>query len=154
MNPDIVGSATYIESWFDPAKASDAARVQVAAGADVLYASSFGTIEAAEATGVYGFGDYTDQESAAPDTVLTSALARWDGAINQIIDDWWDHQVNGTPYDAPLEPIAKLMAEHGCAISPLNDVLVSDKVKEAVAQARQTIISGEIVVEPYVEPAD
>ena len=39
---------SFINSWFDPATAKEAAVAQIDAGADVLYAERFGVIEAAE----------------------------------------------------------------------------------------------------------
>jgi basic membrane lipoprotein Med (substrate-binding protein (PBP1-ABC) superfamily) len=154
VNPDVEGAATYIEAWFDPATAVEAGRALVAAGADVLYAPSFGTIEAASTEGVYAVGDYMDQEGLAPDTVITSALARWDGAFKDIVDAWWSYRVDGTPYDAPLEPIRKLLAEDGCDIAPLNEALVTAEAKAAVTEAREKILSGEVVVEIVDEPVE
>ncbi|MDJ0924527.1 MAG: BMP family ABC transporter substrate-binding protein [Acidimicrobiia bacterium] len=154
VNPEIVGTASYIESWFDPATASEAATAQIAAGADVLYASSFGTIAGAEDGGVLAVGDYTDASGLAPGTVLTSALARWDGALNEIVDIWWDHQVNGTPYDAPMDPIVKLLAEDGCDIAPVDDSLAGEEVIAAVADAKAQILSGALVIVPDHAPVE
>ena len=47
MNPEVEVKVTFINSWFDPAAAKEAALAQVGAGADVLYAERFGVIEAA-----------------------------------------------------------------------------------------------------------
>jgi basic membrane protein A len=154
VNPDIVGTASYIESWFDPATASEAATAQVAAGADILYASSFGTIGGAENAGVLAVGDYTDASALAPGTVLTSALARWDGALNEIVDVWWDHQINGTPYDGPIDPIVKLLAEDGCDIADPDSALASEEVIAAVADAKARIIAGDLVIEPDAGPVE
>src|SRR5574339_579002 len=46
-NPDAKVQVTFINSWFDPAAATEAAPAQVAAGADVLFAERFGVIESA-----------------------------------------------------------------------------------------------------------
>ena len=64
-----------------------------------------------------------------------------------IVDAWWSYRVDGTAYDAPLEPIRKLLVDDGCDIAPLNDALVTDEAKAAVADARAKILSGEVVVE-------
>jgi hypothetical protein len=35
--------------------------------------------------------------------MVTSDLSLWDPAIHNMVDTWWDHPVNGTAYDAPME---------------------------------------------------
>ena len=47
VNPDAEVMVTFINSWFDPAAAKEAALAQIDAGADVLFAERFGVIEAA-----------------------------------------------------------------------------------------------------------
>ena len=52
INPDAKVLVSFINSWFDPAAAKEAALAQVDAGADVLYAERFGVIEAAKEKGI------------------------------------------------------------------------------------------------------
>lgn len=147
VNADVDAQVTYLESWFDPAKAREAAEAQVAAGADMLYAERFGPFEAAQANeGVYAFGHFSNQNAIAPDVVLASAEARWDPALASLIDAWYDHVANGTPYDAPMERIMFTMADGGADISELSDLVPTD-VADAVNAARDQILSGELVVE-------
>ena len=47
-NPKAEVLVTFLNSWFDPAAAKEAALAQVDAGADVLFAERFGVIEAAQ----------------------------------------------------------------------------------------------------------
>ena len=47
VNPEVEVKVSFINSWFDPAAAKEAALAQIDAGADVLYAERFGVIEAA-----------------------------------------------------------------------------------------------------------
>ena len=75
-NPDAEVQVSYINSWFDPPTAKEAALAQIDAGADVLFAERFGVIEAAEENGLYAFGVMSDQNELAPDYVLTSVV--WD----------------------------------------------------------------------------
>src|SRR3990170_2443748 len=51
-NPEVVVKVTFLNSWFDPAAAKEAALAQVGAGADVLFAERFGVIEAAQEKGL------------------------------------------------------------------------------------------------------
>src|SRR3970040_1040269 len=48
VNPEAKVIVTFINSWFDPAAAKEAALAQIDAGADVRYAGRFGGIERAK----------------------------------------------------------------------------------------------------------
>ncbi|MFN8421607.1 MAG: BMP family protein [Anaerolineae bacterium] len=73
-NPDVKIRVTYINSFFDPATAKEAALAQIDAGADVLYAERFGVIEAAQERDVLVFGNMSDQNELAPDNVVTGPV--------------------------------------------------------------------------------
>lgn len=148
VNPDVEWQVSFIESWWDPATAKVSAAAQISAGADVLYAIVFGVFEAAEEAGnVYGVGDLVDAQGLSPEVVITSTVARWDPAIRVVIDKWWDHHVNGVPMSAPMERIMFFMPDGGGDIAPLNEALVPQDVRDAVLEARDQILSGELVVE-------
>ena len=74
----------------DPRNAREAleeVHLDIAEGADMIYAERFGPVEAAaNAEGVFAFGHFTDQSSLNPDIVLASAVALWDPAVMEIID--------------------------------------------------------------------
>jgi basic membrane lipoprotein Med (substrate-binding protein (PBP1-ABC) superfamily) len=149
VNPDVKVKATYINSWFDPQKAKEAASAQIAAGADFLYAESFGTFEAVrDNPGTLAFGHYVDQNELAPDVIVTSDLSLWDPAINNMVDTWWDHTVNGTAYDAPMHRLVYLMKQGGTDIAPFHnfDSKLPQDVKDAVEKARQDIMDGTLKV--------
>lgn len=74
VNPDVKVLVTFINSWFDPAAAKEAALAQIDSGADVLYAERFGVIEAAAEKGLWAFGNMSDQNELAPDFVVSSAV--------------------------------------------------------------------------------
>ena len=156
VRPEIDTQVIYLETWFDPAKAREAGASLIASGADSLYAASaFGTFEAiAEGDRVFAIGDFADLEALAPHAVITSAVALWDPALGVLIDAWWDHHVNGAPYDAPLELIAFRMPEGGGDIAPLNENLVPDDVRAEVLAVRDQIMSGELVVELKTGPVE
>jgi basic membrane protein A len=144
---------TYIESWFDPPKARESAEAQIAAGADMIYAGAFGPFEAVQQhPGTYAFGYYVDQNSLAPDVVLTSAVAQWDPAIKVVIDSWYDHGTKGTPYSFSTEPAVFLMGEGGADLAPYHGLesVVPQEAKDAVAKAKEDILAGTFDV-PYNE---
>ena len=156
VNPDAKVKMTYIESWFDPAKAKESTLAQISTGADFVYAERFGPFEACQEKGVYAFGHYVDQNSLAPETVVASTLALWDPTAKYLIDEWWNHVADGKEYAAPMEDIAFSMKEGGSDISGYNalDGTIPQEVKDAVAAARQEIMQGELQVPYNEEPVE
>jgi basic membrane lipoprotein Med (substrate-binding protein (PBP1-ABC) superfamily) len=148
VNPEVKQVMTYLESWWDPAKAKESAAAQIAAGADYIYAERFGVFEAAKEAKVYAFGHSSDQHELAPDVVVSSALSRWDPTIKNMIDIWWDHQVNGTEYNVPTTTYIPTLEQGVCDIAPFYDFesKIPQEVKDAVTQARKDIESGAIKV--------
>lgn len=152
VNPDAKMKMTYIESWFDPAKAKESALAQIASGADVIYAERFGPFEACSDRKVLAFGHYVDQSPLAPDVVLGSTLALWDPAIQYMVDVWWAHATEGKPYDGPMKEVVFSMAEGGSGVA-LSETLISGLPEEVVArfeQAKQSIMDGTLKV-PFSE---
>lgn len=81
VNPDIKVSVVFIQSWFDPQKAKEAANAMIREGADFIYAERYGVFDAvseAQERGleVYAFGNIVDQKDLSPNTVLASVV--WD----------------------------------------------------------------------------
>jgi basic membrane protein A len=153
VNPEIQRRVTYIESWWDPPKAREAAAAQIAAGADFLYAERFGPFEAAAAAGnVYAFGYLSDQYELSPDVVVTSAVVDFDPYVRYIIDIWWNHVVNGVPYDAPEERVIFYMADGGSHLAPYHsfEEILPEEVRSRVEEVRQTILdrSFEVPFDP------
>jgi basic membrane protein A and related proteins len=85
INPDVRVLVTFINSWFDPAAAKEAALAQIDSGADVLYAERFGVIEAASEKGLYAFGNMSDQNELAPDYVVTSVVWHMEPTVDYVI---------------------------------------------------------------------
>lgn len=79
VNPDIEVKVTWINSWYDPAKETQAAESMISWGADVLtqHLDSPATQKAAEAAGVWSVGYNRDMNDYAPDAHLLSAVWNW-----------------------------------------------------------------------------
>ena len=147
VNPDVeIAGVTYIESWFDPATGANAAAAQIDAGADIIYAERFGPFAAAEEAGnVRAIGHFTDQLGLS-DVALTSAVAQWDAAINDLVDAWYAYHTEGTPYNAPGERIVyQSMRDGGSALGAISDDVPADVVA-AVEEAEAAILSGELTI--------
>jgi basic membrane lipoprotein Med (substrate-binding protein (PBP1-ABC) superfamily) len=85
-NPDAKVLVTFINSWFDPAAAKEAALAQIDAGADILYAERFGVIEAAAENGLWAFGNMSDQNELAPEYVVSSAVWNMNPTVRYVIN--------------------------------------------------------------------
>jgi len=84
-NPDVKVKITFIESWFDPPKAKEAAISQMDAGADVIYAERYDPTSACKDRGIPAFGNLLDQWDLAPDVVITGPLWNMTPCITETI---------------------------------------------------------------------
>ncbi|MFP5397478.1 MAG: BMP family protein [Gammaproteobacteria bacterium] len=74
VNPKVEFMVTFINSWFDPPKAKEAAFAMIDRGADIMYAERFGVSDAAKERKVLAIGNVIDTQAQYPDTVVASAL--------------------------------------------------------------------------------
>jgi basic membrane protein A len=79
VNKDAEISIVWVNSWYDPVKESDAAKVLIAEGADVLaqHTDSPAMLQTAEKAGVKGFGQSSDMHEFAPNAQLFSSVNNW-----------------------------------------------------------------------------
>ena len=140
VNPDVEVKVTFLNSWFDPAAAKEAALAHVGAGADVLFAERFGVIEAAQENDLIAIGNMSDQESLAPEHVVTSVTWNMGPTVEYVID-----QVLAGSYTAQDLKDFSMVAKGGAALAPINTDVVSDVPDELVQQveAREAeIVAG------------
>jgi len=136
-NPEVEAKVSFINSWFDPAAASEAAQAQIDAGADVLYAERFGVIEAAQLNDLIAIGNMSDQASLAPDHVVTSVTWNMTPTAAYIID-----QVGGGTYTAQDLKDFSMVGKGGAALAPVNADLVPADLLETVQAKEAEIVSG------------
>lgn len=146
VNPDVKFKITFIESWYDPAKAREAAAAQLNLGADFIYSTLDGTVEAVREHGALLSQMYVDISDMAPDVFVTAPLGRWDPWLYLVIDEWWDHTVYGRPYRSPEAEITFTMRDGTCDLSPISEDLVPAEVIDSVMAVRQKILDGELVI--------
>lgn len=70
INPKVEFSVSFINSWFDPPKAKEAAFAMIDKGADVMYAERFGVSDAAKEKGKLAIGNVINTQAQYPDTVV------------------------------------------------------------------------------------
>lgn len=95
INPDFDVDIVWVNTWYDPGKEANAAKVLMAGGADIItqHTDSPSPLAAAAAAGVKGFGQASDMIQFAPDTQLTAVLDIWGPyyieRIQAVIDGSW-----------------------------------------------------------------
>ena len=79
VNADAEISVVWVNSWYDPVKESDAAKVLIAEGADILaqHTDSPAMLQTAEKAGALGFGQSSDMHEFAPNAQLFSSVNNW-----------------------------------------------------------------------------
>ena len=79
VNKDAEVSVIWVNTWYDPVKEADAAKVHIAEGADILaqHTDSPAMLQTAEKAGVYGFGQSSDMRAFAPKAQLFSSVNNW-----------------------------------------------------------------------------
>lgn len=148
VDPSIKAKVTFIESWYDPAKAKEATYALIAAGADYIYAERQGPFDACAEKKVFAFGQYEDQNYQSPDVVVSSTILKWDPQFEYLIDQWWAHATIGTPYNAPMDPVWFPMAKGSTDIAPFHgfDSKLPADLIQKITQMKADIISGKLVV--------
>src|SRR5918996_4515665 len=136
-NPDVEVKVTFLNSWFDPAAAKEAALAQIDAGADVLFAERFGVIEAAQEKGLLAFGNMSDQRELAPEHVITGPVWNMKPTVKFVID-----QVIAGSYTAQDLKDFSMMGKGGASLAPVNASIVPADVAALVEQREQEIRNG------------
>jgi basic membrane protein A and related proteins len=115
VNPNVEVKVTFLNSWFDPAAAKEAALAQVGAGADVLFAERFGVIEAASENDLVAIGNMSDQKELAPQNVVSSVTWNMKPTVAYVID-----QVMAGAYTAQDLKDFSMVGKGGAALAEIN----------------------------------
>jgi basic membrane lipoprotein Med (substrate-binding protein (PBP1-ABC) superfamily) len=143
QNPAATVKVSFINSFFDPAAAKQAANAQIDAGADVLFAERDGVIAAAHDAGIPSIGMMVDQSDEAPDSVVTSLLWDMRPTIDAVVK-----QIKDGPKAADLGQYS-FMKNGGSDIADINTGVSGGVPQDLVAQVdakKQAIMSGDFEV--------
>ena len=143
VNPKVEFTVTFINSWFDPPKAKEAAFAMTDKGADVLYAERFGVSDAAKEKGKLAIGNVINTQPQYPDTVVASALWNMQPSIDRALKLVKDGKFTAEDYG-----VYSTMKHKGSELAPLGtfekkvpaDIVAKVKAKEA------DILSGKVVI--------
>ena len=95
VNKEAEVSIVWVNSWYDPVKESDAAKVLIAEGADILaqHTDSPAMLQTAEKAGVKGFGQSSDMHEFAPNAQLFASVNNWGPyyiqQVQKVVDGSW-----------------------------------------------------------------
>ena len=95
VNKDAEVSVIWVNTWYDPVKEADAAKVHIAEGADILaqHTDSPAMLQTAEKAGVFGFGQSSDMKAFAQKAQLFSSVNNWGpyyiSQIQALMDGSW-----------------------------------------------------------------
>jgi len=141
VNPDVKFSVSFINSWYDPPKAKEAAFAMVDAGADILYAERFGVSDAAKERGILAIGNVIDTAADYPGTILASALWHGEPMIDKAIAD-----VKAGSFTASDYGIYAFM-QHGGSSLVVDEALAGAEAVAAAKAKEEEIKSGAFTVE-------
>ncbi len=95
VNPDFKVKIVWVNSWYDPGKEADAAKVLFGQGADIIvqHTDSTAALQVAEEQGKLGFGQSSDMIKFAPKAQLTANTDDWDpyyiARVQAVLDGTW-----------------------------------------------------------------
>ena len=96
VNPDFKLKVVWVNTWFDPGKEADAAKVLIGQGADIItqHTDSTAPLQIAEAEGAFAFGQASDMMHFAPKAQLTAIIDNWApyyvARAKAVIDGTWE----------------------------------------------------------------
>jgi basic membrane lipoprotein Med (substrate-binding protein (PBP1-ABC) superfamily) len=138
-NPKATVKVSFINTFFDPAAAKQAANAQIAAGADVLFAERDGVIAAAQEADIPVIGMMVDQQEEAPKNVVTSLIWHMRPTVDAVVQ-----QAENGPEAVDLGEYS-FMKDGGSELAPINtDVVggVPDDLKKKVEDKQAEIMDG------------
>ena len=95
VNPDVDIDIIWVNTWYNPGREADAAKVMIAEGCDMVaqHTDSPAPLQTAQKAGVLGFGQASDQYKFAPKAQLTATIDNWSpyyiAKVHAVIDGTW-----------------------------------------------------------------
>ena len=142
-NPKVEFTVSFINSWFDPPKAKEAAFAMIDKGADVLYAERFGVSDAAKEKGKLAIGNVINTQDKYPDTVVASALWNMEPTIDLAIKS-----VKAGKFEAKEYGEYSMLKHKGSELAPLGtfEKKVPPEIVAKVMAKQKAILAGQFTV--------
>src|SRR5210317_1089164 len=142
MNPNVEIMITWVNTWYDPGKESQAAEVMMAEGCDMVaqHTDSPAPLQAAQLKGKLGFGQASDQIKFAPKAQLTATIDNWGPyyikKVQQVIDGNWQVE----DYFGHMNEDAVGMADF--TNMPADVAAKAQEVKDAISNGEYFAFTG------------
>ncbi|MGL5641241.1 MAG: BMP family lipoprotein [Paraclostridium sp.] len=144
VNPDAECISQYANSFDDASLGKSIANQMYSNGVDVIFSAAggvgTGAIESAKENNKYAIGVDMDQNSLAPDNVITSAMKRVDIGVFDIIS-----KIKGGNFEGG-KVVMYGLKEKAVGIAPSTSKNVPKDILDYVDDQTQKIITGNIVV--------
>ena len=147
VNPDFDIDVVWVNTWYDPGKEADAAKVLIAQGADIItqHTDSPAALQVADAAGVKAFGQESDMIMFAPNTQLTAILDLWGPyyveRVKAVIDGTWEMQDTWGGMDTGM-----------VAMAPYTNM--PDDIKKIAMALEKDILEGKFEIFPGASVGD
>ncbi len=142
-NPKVEFMVSFINSWFDPPKAKEAAFAMIDKGADIMYAERFGVSDAAKEKGKLAIGNVINTQDKYPDTVIASALWNMEPTIDRALKLVKEGKF--TPEDYGQYSMMKFKGSELAPLGTFEKKIAADVVKKVQAREAE-IVSGKFTV--------
>ena len=142
-NPKVEFTVTFINSWFDPPKAKEAAFAMVDRGADILYAERFGVSDAARERGKLAIGNVINTQDKYPDTVVASAIWHMEPTVDLALRNVKEGKFKAEDYGS-----FSMMKHTGSSLAPLGtfEKKVPAELVSRVRAKEKDILAGKFTV--------
>ena len=141
INPDFDIDVVWVNTWYDPSKEADAAKVLISQGADIItqHTDSTSPLQVAEKEGIMAFGQASDMINFAPNTQLTAIIDQWGpyyvARVKAVMDGTWEMTDTWGGMDTGMVEMA-----------PYTNMPAN--VKEAAEKIQADILSGKFTIFP------
>ncbi len=144
VNPKATIKVVWVNSWYDPAKETEAAKSLIAAGADVLmmHTDSPAVPQIGEESDVWVVGSATDMSQFAPSKQLTAIIDDWSHYYTDRVGKMLDGSWKG---DDTWGGFAEKMVD----LAPLNEAIPA-ATREKAQQLRADMVAGKF--HPFTGP--
>lgn len=139
--PTVTMTVRYTNSWFDEALEREAANALIQEGCKLIsqHADSMGAPTACEAAGVPNVSYNGSTAAACPNTAIVSSKINWEPYFEYMITC----VANGEPIAADW---CGTLETDSVQLSELNEAVAAEGTAEAIAEAKDKLIAGELHV--------
>ena len=144
VNQDVDIDIVWVNTWYDPGKEAQAAKVMIAEGCDMVaqHTDSPAPLQTAEKAGVLGFGQASNQYKFAPKAQLTATIDNWSPYYIQKVQDVMDGTWKSGDYFGHMKDDVVQMAPF--TNMPDEVKAFAQKIKDGITNGKYFAFTGPI----------